>query len=105
MAESDSATHELDLSALTIWMQANLANELAGPLASCLIAGGRSNPTYELTDGIRHWILRRPPYGEILQSAHDMLRETTVMGALAGSAVPVPNVVGLCRDHEVLGAG
>lgn len=95
---------DLDLEALGDWLRDQLPGGLAGPLTARLIAGGRSNPTYELGDGEREWILRRPPYGEILQSAHDMSREATVMSALAGSAVPVPRVVGLCRDHDVLGA-
>lgn len=81
-----------------------IAGGFAGPLTARLIAGGRSNPTYELTDGQRAWILRRPPYGEILQSAHDVSREARVMGALAGTAVPVPTVVAHCEDDSVLGA-
>src|SRR3546814_848191 len=104
MSDAEAPAGELDMVALSAWMQEQLAGGLAGPLTARLIAGGRSNPTYELTDGTRDWILRRPPYGEILQSAPDMSREATVMGALAGSAVPVPHIVGLCRDKDVLGA-
>ncbi|WP_235739081.1 phosphotransferase family protein [Nocardioides alcanivorans] len=94
----------LDLRALEHYLVKELPHGPAGPLTARLIAGGRSNPTYDVSDGSRHWILRRPPYGEILQSAHDMSREARVMGALHGSAVPVPMVVAHCQDAEVLGA-
>jgi aminoglycoside phosphotransferase (APT) family kinase protein len=73
-------------------------------LRTRLIAGGRSNPTYELTDGQRFWILRRPPVGHVLPTAHDMGREYRAMTALFGSAVPVPRTVGLCQDTAVIGA-
>ncbi len=69
-----------------------------------LIAGGRSNPTYELTDGRRSWILRRPPVGHVLPTAHDMGREYRALTALQGSAVPVPRTVALCDDTTVIGA-
>ena len=73
-------------------------------LQTRLIAGGRSNPTYELTDGSRFWILRRPPVGHVLPTAHDMSREYRALTALYGTAVPVPRTVGLCEDTDVLGA-
>ena len=75
-----------------------------GELTASLIAGGRSNPTYELTDGVRHWILRRPPHGHVLPTAHDMRREYRALSSLKDSAVPVPRTVGLCEDSNVLGA-
>ncbi|MDQ6522923.1 phosphotransferase family protein [Nocardioides sp. LHD-245] len=78
--------------------------ELAGELRSSLLVGGRSNPTYALSDGSREWILRRPPHGHVLQSAHDMAREVRVVTALAGTPVPVPHVVAHCEDPAVLGA-
>jgi aminoglycoside phosphotransferase (APT) family kinase protein len=73
-------------------------------LQTRLIAGGRSNPTYEVTDGQRSWILRRPPVGHVLETAHDMGREYRAMTALHGSSVPVPRTVGLCDDISVIGA-
>jgi aminoglycoside phosphotransferase (APT) family kinase protein len=69
-----------------------------------LIEGGRSNPTYEVRAGDRSWVLRRPPYGFVLPTAHDMAREFRVIRALEGTAVPVPRTVGLCEDPAVLGA-
>ena len=68
-----------------------------------MIAGGRSNLTYRLTDGTHTWALRRPPMGHVLPTAHDMAREFTVISALHGSDVPVPEPVALCTDRDVLG--
>ena len=75
-----------------------------GPLAAELISGGKSNLTYTLHDASHRWVLRRPPLGHVLATAHDMSREYRVIAALAGSRVPVPGVHLLCTDAEVLGA-
>jgi aminoglycoside phosphotransferase (APT) family kinase protein len=79
-----------------------------------LIAGGRSNLTYRLTlsgppgtDGTevrRLLVLRRPPLGHVLPTAHDMSREFRVLSALAGTQVPVAPLVAACTDDEVIGA-
>jgi aminoglycoside phosphotransferase (APT) family kinase protein len=77
-----------------------------------LIAGGRSNLTYRLTvstpgagsDGTRLLVLRRPPLGHVLPTAHDMSREYRVLSALAGTKVPVAPLVAACTDDEVIGA-
>ncbi len=71
-----------------------------------LIAGGRSNLTYLLEPGQEagRLVLRRPPLGHVLPTAHDMSREYTVLSALAGTDVPVPAPVALCRDADVIGA-
>jgi aminoglycoside phosphotransferase (APT) family kinase protein len=69
-----------------------------------LIQGGKSNLTYRLTDGSHNWVLRRPPLGHVLATAHDMAREYHVMSALAPTAVPVPAMVTLCEDPAVIGA-
>ena len=81
-----------------------------------LIAGGRSNLTYRLTvsgpgpgpgpaaDGTRQLVLRRPPLGHVLPTAHDMSREFRVLSALAGTRVPVAPLVASCTDDEVIGA-
>ena len=76
---------------------------LQGPLEVLLLAGGRSNLTYALSDGHDRWVLRRPPLGHVLQSAHDMTREYRLLSALAPTAVPVPRPL-LIADSEVLGA-
>lgn len=101
---NDGRGSELDVVALRRWMELAAGEPVTGDLAARLIAGGRSNPTYEVTDGSRSWVLRRPPYGHILPSAHDMGREYRVLSALQDTGVPVPHVVGLCTDADVLGA-
>ncbi|MGW6408855.1 phosphotransferase family protein [Streptomyces vinaceus] len=77
---------------------------VAGALRGRLIEGGRSNLTYEVTDGTGRWVVRRPPLGHVLATAHDMKREHRVIRALHGTAVPVPEPVLLCEDEAVLGA-
>ena len=70
-----------------------------------LIAGGKSNLTYVVSDGEQEWIVRRPPLGHVLATAHDMAREYRVMTALRDTAVPVPADLSLlCTDSAVLGA-
>ena len=92
----------LDLGRLAAWLPAALPE--AGPeLSATLLAGGKSNLTYEVTDSVATWVLRRPPLGHVLATAHDMAREYRVMSALAGTAVPVPAMYALCEDTEVLG--
>jgi aminoglycoside phosphotransferase (APT) family kinase protein len=76
---------------------------LAGPLRAELIAGGRSNLTYVVGDGVHEWVLRRPPLAHVLPTAHDMAREHRVISALAGTGIPVPRTVLLCEDPAVLG--
>ena len=73
-----------------------------------LIAAGMSNLTYVVTpeggtpdDAV---ILRRPPTGAVLATAHDMVREHRVISALAGTPVPVPRTLHLATDPAVLGA-
>ncbi|MEV4948462.1 phosphotransferase family protein [Streptomyces sp. NPDC053755] len=77
---------------------------VAGPLTARLIEGGRSNLTYVVTDGTGRWVVRRPPLGHVLATAHDMKREHRVITALHPTAVPVPETVLLCEDDSVLGA-
>ncbi|MEU4656633.1 phosphotransferase family protein [Streptomyces sp. NPDC023723] len=75
-----------------------------GPLTGRLIEGGRSNLTYAVTDGVSRWVVRRPPLGHVLATAHDMRREHRVISALHPTGVPVPRTVLLCEDEAVLGA-
>jgi len=86
---------------VTSWLENNVDNA-RGPFSFELIAGGHSNLTYAVTgiDGQR-LVLRRPPLGHVLASAHDMGREHRVISGLQGSAVPVPPVKGFCDDNSV----
>jgi aminoglycoside phosphotransferase (APT) family kinase protein len=94
----------LDLERFSAWFDAACPGELGGPLRGSLIAGGRSNLTYEITDGRRTWVVRRPPLGHVLATAHDMRREYQVITALRDTRVPVPLSYALCTDPQVLGA-
>lgn len=95
-SSTDSA---LDLPAveasLNLWGQ-----DPTGPLTARQIAGGRSNLTFFLTDAAnRRWVLRRPPLGHVMATAHDVAREARVLQALA-DAVPVPSVIGTGHDRD-----
>ena len=73
-------------------------------LTGRLIAGGKSNLTYEVGDGQRTVIVRRPPLGHVLATAHDMVREHRVITALHDTPVPVPETYAVCPGDEVIGA-
>jgi aminoglycoside phosphotransferase (APT) family kinase protein len=97
-------TEGIDAEGVTAWFAEHVP-AAQPPLSFSLVAGGRSNLTYRVTGaGDGAWVLRRPPLGSVLQSAHDMGREHRVMAALAPTPVPVPPVVGLCSDENVNGA-
>ncbi len=98
-----SGPRGLDLDALGGFLASRIGN-LAGPLTAAAIEGGRSNLTYQVSDGSRRWVVRRPPLAHVLPTAHDMAREWRVMSALQGTAIPVPATVALCEDPSVIGA-
>lgn len=93
----------LDLNRVAGWLP-TVVPGAGNDLRAELIAGGKSNLTYTLTDGAQTWILRRPPLGHVLATAHDMGREYRVMAALQDTPVPVPLTVAFCADEAVLGA-
>jgi aminoglycoside phosphotransferase (APT) family kinase protein len=100
--ESSEVPPGIDLGRLADWFAT--AVPTGGRLLSArLIAGGKSNLTYELSSGAGTWVLRRPPLGHVLATAHDMAREYRVMSALVPTGVPVPVTYALCRDDTVLG--
>ncbi|HEX3782121.1 MAG TPA: phosphotransferase family protein [Pseudonocardiaceae bacterium] len=101
---SENELPGLDLAALTDYLRASSPGLVDGELSAELIAGGRSNLTYYLSDGAHRWVLRRPPLGHVLATAHDMSREYRVLHALAETSIPVPGTVALCTDPEILGA-
>ncbi|WP_040799651.1 phosphotransferase family protein [Nocardia higoensis] len=94
----------VDEGAVTAWFVEHVP-EVTPPLRFELITGGRSNLTYRVRDA-KHarWVLRRPPTGAVLASAHDVVREHRILELLAETAVPVPPVVGCCTDRAVTGA-
>lgn len=64
---------------------------------------GYSNETFYVSWGAKRWVLRRPPRGDILPTAHDMLREYRVLSALSPTNVRVPRPVLACEDESVIG--
>lgn len=89
------------LGPVTAWLEAHVPG-LVAPLKFSLIAGGHSNLTYRCVDAQgKAYVLRRPPLGHVLESAHDMGREHKIVSALQGSAVPVAEICGLCKDVAV----
>jgi aminoglycoside phosphotransferase (APT) family kinase protein len=94
----------IELEKVTAWLQANI-DGLTTPVDFTLIAGGRSNLTYLVTDAAgKRYVLRRPPLGHVLATAHDMAREHRIIAAVGRTGVPVPRAIGLCTDPEVNGA-
>ncbi len=94
----------LDLDAFADWIDTASPGLLGRPLEATLITGGKSNVTYAVSDGSTDVIVRRPPLGHVLATAHDMAREHRVITALAPTAVPVPATHALCEDESVIGA-
>jgi aminoglycoside phosphotransferase (APT) family kinase protein len=85
---------------VTAWMVKHLG--ATPPLEFELIAGGRSNLTFRVTDAAGEtFALRRPPISHVLPTAHDMVREHTIITALYPQGVPVAQPLGLCVDPEV----
>ena len=94
----------LDLDALSGFLQQQVPDLLHGELSGRILAGGKSNLTYEVGDGTNSVVVRRPPLGHVLSTAHDMVREHTVITALAPTDVPVPTTYAVCPDDSVIGA-
>ena len=94
----------IDIAKVTAWFEAHVA-DVKAPLEFELISGGRSNLTYKVTDAAeRPFVLRRPPLGHVLPTAHDMGREYRIISALGPTSVPVAPALGFCDDNDVNGA-
>jgi len=102
--EPEQAPEGIDIENVTAWFAEHVPH-VAPPLTFDLIAGGHSNLTFGVSDTAdHHWVLRRPPLGQVLATAHDMGREHRIISALAPTDVPVAPAVGLCTDDAVNGA-
>ena len=99
-----SDTHAFDVSALEVWMSAQVAG-FAGPITVEMFKGGQSNPTYKLVTPGRSYVMRSKPgpVAKLLPSAHAIEREFKVMQGLAGTDVPVPHMYALCEDESIIG--
>jgi aminoglycoside phosphotransferase (APT) family kinase protein len=97
-------TAGIDAARVDAWL-ARHVGRVEPPCRYALISGGRSNLTFEVLDaGGRRFVLRRPPLGGVLPSAHDMGREHRIISALGPTRVPVPAALGYCDDPDVNGA-
>ncbi len=94
---------ELDLAKLEPFLRLHFPNEL-GPLEVRQFPCGHSNLTYSVHLGDRELVLRRPPFGSKVKSAHDMGREFRVLSKLHSVFSPAPEVLFYCGDDSVLGA-
>lgn len=95
--------HRVDADAVAQALRPHLDARFDGRVVIRQFQGGQSNPTYHLATKVGDYVLRKKPPGKLLPSAHAVEREYRVMKALAGSAVPVPEMVFLCEDASVLG--
>lgn len=99
-----SALAGIDSARVADWLAAHVPG-LVGPVEFELVAGGRSNLTYRVTDAAgNRYALRRPPTGGVLSTAHDMSREWLFISALAPTEVPVAPPLAYCADESVTGA-
>jgi aminoglycoside phosphotransferase (APT) family kinase protein len=94
----------VDADALAAYLDQALPETARVPLVVERIRGGHSNETFYVTRGSAEWVLRRPPRGPLLPTAHDVAREYRVLSALAKTDVPVPQPLLLCTDTSIIGA-
>jgi aminoglycoside phosphotransferase (APT) family kinase protein len=94
---------ELDSQKLEPFLR-NHFPQAAGPLRIEQFPSGHSNLTYAVYFGDRKFVLRRPPFGSKVKSAHDMGREFRVLSRLHPAYPPAPEVLLFCDDPEILGA-
>jgi aminoglycoside phosphotransferase (APT) family kinase protein len=94
----------IDRERVDAWLAEHI-DGIEPPFEYELIVGGRSNLTYTVVDahGTR-FVLRRPPTGAVLATAHDMAREHEIISAVGTTDVPVAPALGLCTDDDVNGA-
>ena len=97
------STQDLDLPKLEDYLRSRIPG-FSGKLSAEKFPGGQSNPTFKLSAGGQHYVLRRKPAGELLKSAHAVDREFRVISALQNTDVPVPEAYVLCEDDDVIGS-
>ena len=86
---------------VTQWLVEHVPG-IAPPLEFGLIAGGRSNLTYTVTDSQgERYVLRRPPLGNVLESAHNVVREYRIVEGVGMTEVPVARTIAACEDKAV----
>jgi len=101
MASETTSPVGINVESVSNWLDTNVEG-IEGPYSFDLVAGGRSNLTYRVTDSHGKSVaLRRPPVSHVLPTAHDMVREHTILSALGPAGVPVPATLALCVDEAV----
>jgi aminoglycoside phosphotransferase (APT) family kinase protein len=97
-------SHAFDIAALEAYLKRELPG-FGGPLSVEQFKGGQSNPTYKLLTPQRAYVMRSKPgpSAKLLPSAHAIEREFRVMKALAGTDVPVAQMLLICEDEAVIG--
>ena len=95
-------SHRFNVAALDLWLAGRLDGFGRG-LRVRQYEGGQSNPTFLVESGVRRVVLRKKPPGPLLPTAHQIEREYRILRALAGSRVPVPEVLALGEDASVIG--
>lgn len=99
-----TTTDLIDTRAVGSWIRA-LGLGVEGDLTFRRVGAGQSNLTFLVEDASgRRWIVRRPPLGKLLASAHDVEREHRILSALQGTDVPTPVIHGLTTDPAVTDA-
>jgi len=94
---------ELDLAKLEPFLRSHFPAE-SGALVVRQFPSGHSNLTYSVYLGAREFVLRRPPFGSKVKTAHDMGREFRVLSKLHPAYSPAPRVLLYCDDDSILGA-
>ncbi len=102
-AKDIRAGEELDVSALSAFLSEHI-DGLSGDLKVKQFPGGASNLTYLLKDGEKEMVMRRPPFGAKIKSAHDMGREHKVLSALSKGYNKAPTPLIYCQDESIIGA-
>jgi len=92
----------LDKNKIDAYLRQQFDN-LLGEINIKQFAGGASNLTYLISYTNQEFILRRPPFGKIAKSAHDMLREATIMQTLKPVYPEIPTILAICKDHSIIG--
>jgi len=94
---------ELDKKNLELYLKENLC-DFKGGIEIKQFPGGFSNLTYLIISNEREYVLRRPPFGANIKSAHDMSREFEVLSLLEPVYSKIPKPIIFCGDNKVLGS-
>src|ERR1700733_947287 len=94
---------ELDVAKLELFLRGHFRNQ-AGAMRVEQFPNGHSNLTYAIHFGEKQFVLRRPPFGSKVKSAHDMSREFRVLSKLHAVYSPAPEVLLYCDDDSIIGA-